>query len=153
MMKHHMIAGGGVSRLSVVEAGNHLAQPILFIHGISQCSLAWGQQLSSDLNRHHRLVAMDMRGHGSSDKPREGYDDSKLWAEDVAAVIRELNESGGKLSAQLREELARDGVDAGLIDTVSYGKDRPAAHGHDESAFKKNRRGEFLLETPPAKQQ
>jgi outer membrane protein OmpA-like peptidoglycan-associated protein len=37
-----------------------------------------------------------------------------------------------------------------MIDTVSYGKDRPAIPGHDELAHRKNRRGEFLLETNPA---
>ena len=34
---------------------------------------------------------MDMRGHGLSDKPRDGYDDSKLWADDVNAVIQALS--------------------------------------------------------------
>jgi non-heme chloroperoxidase len=37
-----------------------------------------------------RIVALDLRGHGLSDKPREGYTDSKLWADDVHAVIRTL---------------------------------------------------------------
>jgi pimeloyl-ACP methyl ester carboxylesterase len=33
---------------------------------------------------------MDMRGHGLSDKPREGYTDSRLWGDDVNAVIQAL---------------------------------------------------------------
>jgi pimeloyl-ACP methyl ester carboxylesterase len=86
-----MITGGGGTRLHVVETGNPHGQSILFIHGFSQCSLAWERQLSSDLARDHRLVAMDMRGHGASDKPREGYGDSRLWADDVDAAIRELD--------------------------------------------------------------
>lgn len=89
-MKHHAIVGGGGCRIHVIEAGNPTARPILFIHGFSQCSLAWSQQLSSNLGRNHRLVAMDMRGHGSSDTPREGYGDSRLWADDVDAVVRAL---------------------------------------------------------------
>jgi non-heme chloroperoxidase len=89
-MKHHTIAGGGSALLHLVETGNPRGQPILFIHGFSQCWLAWGRQLSSDLLGNYRLVAMDMRGHGSSDRPREGYDDSRLWADDVDATIREL---------------------------------------------------------------
>ena len=32
-----------------------------------------------------------MRGHGLSQKPREGYADSRLWADDVQAVIKTLN--------------------------------------------------------------
>jgi len=89
-MKHHQITGGGGCRLHVVEAGNPRGPAILFIHGFSQCSLAWGRQLNSDLTRDHRLVAMDMRGHGSSDKPRDAYGDSRLWADDVNATIEEL---------------------------------------------------------------
>jgi non-heme chloroperoxidase len=38
----------------------------------------------------HRLVAVDLRGHGLSDKPSDGYSDSKLWADDIDAVIRTL---------------------------------------------------------------
>jgi len=89
-MKHHTITGGGACRLHLVETGNPHGQAILFIHGFSQCSLAWDRQLTSDLARSHRLVAMDMRGHGLSDVPRDGYGDSQLWADDVDAAIREL---------------------------------------------------------------
>jgi non-heme chloroperoxidase len=89
-MKSQTVAGGGGVRLHTVEAGNPSGRPILFIHGFSQCSIAWGRQMSSDLADDYRLVAMDMRGHGLSEKPREGYDDSRLWADDVSAVIRSL---------------------------------------------------------------
>ena len=90
-MKSHMITGGGGIQLCLVEAGNSRGQPILFIHGFSQCWLAWTRQMNSELADNCRLVAMDMRGHGLSDKPREGYTDSRLWADDVHAAIRALN--------------------------------------------------------------
>ena len=89
-MKHHTITGGGGTLLHLVETGNPHGPPILFIHGFSQCSLVWSRQLDSDLARHYRLVAMDMRGHGSSDRPRAGYDNSRLWADDVNAAIGAL---------------------------------------------------------------
>jgi non-heme chloroperoxidase len=47
--------------------------------------------MNSNLVEDHRLVALDMRGHGLSDKPREGYNESKLWADDVNAVIHALS--------------------------------------------------------------
>jgi len=90
MIQSHKIKGGGV-QLHVVETGNRRGQAILYIHGFSQCRLAWSRQLSSDLAKDYRLVAMDMRGHGLSDKPEQGYDDSKLWADDVNAVIETLD--------------------------------------------------------------
>ena len=90
-MKHHTITGGGGVQLHLVETGDPGGRPILFIHGFSQCCLAWSRQLNSDLADRYRLVAMDMRGHGLSEKPRDGYADSRLWADDVNAVIQALN--------------------------------------------------------------
>ena len=90
-MTHHTITGGGGVQLHVVETGNPAGRPILFIHGFSQCWLSWSRQLNSDLADRYRLVAMDMRGHGLSEKPRDGYGDGKLWADDVDAVMRTLN--------------------------------------------------------------
>lgn len=90
-MKSHRIKGGGGVQLHVVETGKSAGPAILFIHGISQSWLTWTRQLNSDLAASFRLVAMDLRGHGLSDKPREGYADSKLWADDVNAVIRTLD--------------------------------------------------------------
>lgn len=89
-MKSHKITGGGGIQLHLVETGNLRSRPILFIHGFSQCWLAWSRQMDSDLAEDFRLVAMDMRGHGLSDKPREGYADSTLWADDINAVIQSL---------------------------------------------------------------
>lgn len=90
-MKTHRITGGGGTQLHLVETGNSRGRPIVFIHGFSQCWLAWERQMSSDLADSYRLVAMDMRGHGLSDKPRDGYADSTLWADDVNAVIQALS--------------------------------------------------------------
>jgi non-heme chloroperoxidase len=90
MMKDHKIAGGGGTQLHFVETGNPSGRPIMFIHGFSQCWLTWSRQMNSDLAEDYRLIAMDMRGHGLSDKPREGYAESKLWADDVNAAIQVL---------------------------------------------------------------
>jgi len=58
----------------------------------------------------------------------------------------EYNRSLGERRAlSAREELAIMGVDAGRIATRSYGEDRSADPGHSESAWKKNRRDEFVL--------
>jgi pimeloyl-ACP methyl ester carboxylesterase len=89
-MKRHTITGGDGARLHLVETGNSTGRPILFLHGFSQCWLAWSRQLSSGLADRYRLIGMDLRGHGLSDKPRDGYGDSKLWADDVNAAIQDL---------------------------------------------------------------
>ncbi|MGH9176848.1 MAG: alpha/beta fold hydrolase, partial [Vicinamibacterales bacterium] len=91
MITSHTVTGGGGTQLHLAETGNSSGRPVLFIHGFSQCWLAWSRQLSSDLADGCRLVAMDLRGHGLSEKPREGYGDSRLWADDVNAAIRALS--------------------------------------------------------------
>ena len=89
-MKAHRITDGGGVHLHIVETRNVQGRPILFLHGLSQCWLQWSRQLNSELAREHRLAALDLRGHGLSDKPGDGYSDSKLWADDIHTVIREL---------------------------------------------------------------
>jgi peptidoglycan-associated lipoprotein len=62
----------------------------------------------------------------------------------------EYNRSLGERRAQaIREELVKAGVDAGRVDTVSFGRDRPVDTGHSEAAHRKNRRGEFVVLTAP----
>jgi non-heme chloroperoxidase len=89
-MKVHRITGGGSVHLQVVETGNQRGRPILFLHGVSP-SLTWNLQMNSTLADSHRLIAMDLRGHGLSDKPHDAYTDSKLWADDIKAVIQSLD--------------------------------------------------------------
>lgn len=45
----------------------------------------------------------------------------------------------------IRNYLVQNGVSADRIQTRSYGEEKPAADGHDESAWSKNRRGEFAI--------
>src|SRR6266567_2364105 len=61
----------------------------------------------------------------------------------------EYNRSLGERRAlALRESLATLGVDPMRVKTISYGEDKPVDPGHDESAWRKNRRGEFILLHP-----
>jgi peptidoglycan-associated lipoprotein len=63
----------------------------------------------------------------------------------------EYNRSLGERRAlALRGALAKLGIDPSRVRTISYGKDKPADPGHDESAWSKNRRGEFVLLHPKA---
>lgn len=61
----------------------------------------------------------------------------------------EYNRSLGERRAlALREALAKIGVGADRIYTISFGKDQPADTGHDDAAWAKNRRGQFIWCTP-----
>jgi peptidoglycan-associated lipoprotein len=55
---------------------------------------------------------------------------------------------GERRALAAREYLSNLGVDAHRVKTVTYGASKPAETGHDESAWKQNRRDEFVLITP-----
>ncbi|MGC9268773.1 alpha/beta fold hydrolase [Acidiphilium sp.] len=86
------MGSGGVG-LHVREWGPEHAQPILFIHGWSACYLSWHNQFDSALRERFRIVCLDLRGHGFSDKPidPEMYQTGAHWADDIAAVMIALS--------------------------------------------------------------
>jgi peptidoglycan-associated lipoprotein len=56
----------------------------------------------------------------------------------------EYNQALGERRANsVRDYLVSAGVPESRIKTISYGKEMPAAEGHDEAAWAKNRRAEF----------
>jgi non-heme chloroperoxidase len=88
----HTVKGGGGLRLHVREWGPASRPPIVLIHGWSQSHLCWAKQYDSALAKDFRLVAFDLRGHGKSEAPLapEHYTDDELWADDVAAIVDQL---------------------------------------------------------------
>jgi len=52
---------------------------------------------------------------------------------------------GEKRASALKASLVVKGIDANRIQTVSYGKERPAVLGSTEAAWSQNRRGVFVL--------
>ena len=89
-MNRREIRSGDGLILAGYESGNPEGPEILFIHGFSQCSLAWEKQLSSTaLAREFRLIAFDIRGHGASEKPVDltCYANDAQFAGDVHCVM------------------------------------------------------------------
>ena len=69
----------------------------------------------------------------------EGHCDERGTAEYNLAL-------GERRAKAMRDALVASGIDASRIRTVSYGKERPFALGHDESAWNLNRRAHLVLE-------
>ncbi|CAD5200372.1 alpha/beta fold hydrolase [Pseudomonas sp. FEN] len=63
--------------------------PVLLIHGLGSSTEDWEMQVPA-LAARHRVIVMDIRGHGRSDKPRERYSIAGFSA-DVLALIEHLN--------------------------------------------------------------
>jgi pimeloyl-ACP methyl ester carboxylesterase len=78
-------AGG---RLQVLDGGNPQGSPIVLIHCYT-CSMKWWDKLAPLLERDHRVILLDLLGHGGSDKPGGGYsigDQASAAAEALAKL-------------------------------------------------------------------
>ncbi|HET8882566.1 MAG TPA: peptidoglycan-associated lipoprotein Pal [Solimonas sp.] len=58
---------------------------------------------------------------------------------------REYNVALGERRANsVKDALLTQGVSAAQVSVISYGEERPAAEGHDESAYSQNRRAQII---------
>ncbi|GCE02336.1 alpha/beta fold hydrolase [Embleya hyalina] len=73
-------------RLHYVEGG--AGRPLLLLGGWPQTWWQWHKVMPA-LARTHRVIAVDLRGMGGSDKPEGGYD-KKTMANDIRELVRHL---------------------------------------------------------------
>jgi pimeloyl-ACP methyl ester carboxylesterase len=87
----HVRSADGTS-IAVRDAGHPNGMPLVLVHGIAQSHAAWDAVFEGPLARTHRLVAMDLRGHGASDAPAspESYTSGTRLGEDLHAVMTAL---------------------------------------------------------------
>ncbi|RFU77417.1 secreted hydrolase [Trichoderma arundinaceum] len=75
--------------LRYIAAGNTSDPVLLLIPGWVQTAIQWRKQISY-FSAKYRVIAIDHRGHGDSDKPDRGYRLSRLAA-DLHEVITQLD--------------------------------------------------------------
>ena len=87
----HTMRRAGPLRLHCVEAGREDGPLTLFLHGFPECWWGWRRQIAPLAHAGLRVVAVDQRGYGTSDKPpgvtAYGLD---LLAADVIALAETL---------------------------------------------------------------
>ena len=71
-------------RIHFLDWGGHGQPGLLLIHGLSNSAWSW-TPVARRLRSKRRVVAMDLRGHGLSDAPTDGYD-PRGFAMDVIAA-------------------------------------------------------------------
>ena len=101
---------GGL-RLHAVIGGE--GPPLLLIHGWPQAWCAW-RMLMPTLAGDFELIAVDQRGMGLSDKPKDGYDTATL-ANDLVALMDELG----------HDLFAVYGTDTGMTIAYALAADHP----------------------------
>ena len=101
----------GELRLHAVIGGDR--PPLLLIHGWPQAWYAW-RMLMPTLAGDFELIAVDQRGMGLSDKPKDGYDTATL-ANDLVALMDALG----------HERFAVYGTDTGMTIAYALAADHP----------------------------
>jgi pimeloyl-ACP methyl ester carboxylesterase len=119
------------SALQVVDDGPRDASPIVLIHCFT-CSINWWDRMRPLLTPSHRVIALDLLGHGGSEKPDSGYSVPEQ-AELVAQVLSRLgvqdaevvgHSLGGPVAIALAEQSPQLVDRLVLIDSIpdtSYG--------------------------------
>jgi pimeloyl-ACP methyl ester carboxylesterase len=78
--------------LQVLDEGDPQGSPIVLIHCYT-CSMNWWGQFAPMLETGHRVIRVDLLGHGGSDKPSEGYS-MENQANAIAEALSELGVTG-----------------------------------------------------------
>lgn len=79
---------GVLLRGSFYGSGRH-GRPLLLVHGLASNAQMWNGATRALAALDHPTVALDLRGHGESEKPSRGYDFGTL-IEDLVCVLAEL---------------------------------------------------------------
>lgn len=105
-------------------------QPIVLLHCYT-CSLRWFDRLEPLLAENHRVIRIDLLGHGGSEKPESGYE-IETQAATVAEALSELdvqgalvagNSMGAMVVASLAEQASELVDRAVVIDMAPNTKD------------------------------
>lgn len=125
----------GTLRLAVIDKGQ--GRPILLLHGFATSSYTW-HAIVPELAKNHRVIAMDLRGFGASDKPIDDHYSIQDQADVVQAFIEQENlrdltiighSFGGGIALSLALEAERERQprirNIVLIDSIAYRQPMP----------------------------
>jgi len=95
--------------------------------------------LRDDARQTLNVDAQALQQNGDTKALLEGHCDERGTVEYNLAL-------GERRAQSAKNFLVQYGIDAGRINTISYGKERPFVQGHDESAWSQNRRVHFVVQ-------
>lgn len=101
--------------LAVETRGPDHGPPIVFAHGFGQSRHAWTRAAESLADRGWRTIAFDARGHGDSDRMKDGRYALAQFVDDLLAVALSLDTPPVLVGASM----------GGLLGLVAAGETRP----------------------------
>ncbi|MCU0703948.1 MAG: alpha/beta hydrolase [Fimbriiglobus sp.] len=149
-------------KIRYVSAGT--GEPILLLHGWMADAGMWGRLDTNPMSKEFQLIAVDLRGHGKSDKPHEVDKYGAEMAEDVIRLLDHLKLPKAHLVGYSMGAIVAGKVAAAHPDrvlSIVYGGQAPVLTGKNKAdareievfakAVEEGRDlGEYLLEVLPA---
>jgi pimeloyl-ACP methyl ester carboxylesterase len=121
--------------MQIVEGGPRDGKPIVLLHCFT-CAIDWWDGMRPRLEADHRVVAVDLLGHGGSEKPDAGYtpeNQAKLVAEALKELgVRDAEIIGHSLGGAVAVALAQQ--DPQLVDRVTI-VDMPPDNSYGDLGF------------------
>ncbi len=121
--------------LQVAEHGPRNAPPIVLIHCFS-CAMDWWDGVVPLLDRDHRVVTVDLLGHGGSEKPSSGYtppNQAKVVAEALERLgVRDATVVGHSLGGSMGVALTEQNPE--LVDRLTI-IDMPPDNSYGDLGF------------------
>ena len=127
--------GDDAVKLAIQESGK--GKPIVFIHGLGASSYTW-HKIAPELAKTNRVIAIDLKGFGQSDKPLDNrysiFDQAKLVEDFLKrSGLRGVTLVGHSYGGGVALAVALNQMDAGnrqieklvLIDSVAYRQPLP----------------------------
>ncbi len=131
----YMEVGDPPVRLAVNDTGQ--GNPVVLIHGLGTNSYTW-RRIAPELAQTHRVITIDLKGFGASEKPLEGDYTVRAQADLVQEVIEAKGLSdvtliGHSYGGGISLLLALDDAKAGdkrisrlvLLDSIAYPQETP----------------------------
>lgn len=84
-----LIASDGV-RLAYTESGERTGRPVVLVAGFKAPATSWLFQLKPLRQTGHRVIAVDLRGHGEAERPESGVDMARR-GRDLHEVVEGLD--------------------------------------------------------------
>lgn len=94
--------------------------------------------LTSDSQARLSKIADSLKSSASAAVQIEGHCDERGSIEYNMAL-------GERRAQSVKNYLTQLGVDGARLSTISYGEEKPVVKGHNEAAWSKNRRAEFVV--------
>jgi pimeloyl-ACP methyl ester carboxylesterase len=121
--------------MQILDRGPREAQPIVLIHCFT-CAMDWWDGVLPRLEADHRVIAVDLMGHGGSEKPGSGYtpaNQAKLVAEALERLgVSDAEVVGHSLGGAVAVALAEQ--DPRLVDRVAI-VDMPPDNSYGDLGF------------------